>query len=431
MKPQDILNALNDLCSFIRRTTYYFVTFVGTAVIVLFEAYLLSNAPFLKDSSSTNRKEPHSSIGNQTPKTEAPNNDTTNEAFRAEVMTGSIPNSYAVRLTWVGSKDAMGWLIRRWDMKTEPITIATLKKDAREFVDQKIVANHLYRYALRALPRSKGYAIQEAMVVIPKDVVLKGENHLKSISKVNRLFFAPGSKIITDGSPFSIDAKEIYSEGGIIETFPENQTAAPGSDGRIAEAISVSASGGAGRLYIYSRGENGGRGISGKPGLQGAAGEDGHDAEIEISDLVLGALNDAAPFSRQAPHFQADAKDLLHCKSPADDGTIGSPGTSGGVGGNGGKGGDAAQVFVNITDHSKLQVDTFYIPGHGGAGGVGGPGGPGGVGGNPGSQDPLELCASARRGERGPQGPKGKTGEPGEDGNEPPPFISPRLSLAE
>ena len=309
-KPQDILNALNHLCSFIRRTTYYFVTFVGTAVIVLFEAYLLSNAPFLKDSSSTNRKEPHSTIGNQPPKTEASNSDTTNEAFRAEVMTGSIPNSYAVRLTWVGSKDVMGWLIRRWDMKNEPTTIATLKGDAREFADQKVVANHLYRYALRALPRSKGYAIQETMVVIPKDVVLKGENHLKNISKVNRLFFAPGSKIITDGSLFSIDAKEIYSEGGIIETFPENQTAARGSDGRTAETISVSASGGAGRLYIYSRGENGGRGISGKPGLQGAAGEDGHDAEIEISDVALGSLNDAAPFFKAGSAFSGRRKKI-------------------------------------------------------------------------------------------------------------------------
>jgi hypothetical protein len=228
-----------------------------------------------------------------------------------------------------------------------------------------------------------------------------------------------------------MSVQEIHSEGGIIETFLENQTAILGSDGRPAESISISANTGSGRLFVYSRGENGGKGISGKPGQEGSVGDDGTDAEVGISDTVLGALGDLSPLPRNAVRSEAKAKDLLFCKNSASDGATGGQGTPGGVGGTGGKGGDSAHVFVDITDNSKIQVDLFHLPGRGGAGGLGGPGGPGGLGGKPGNPDPLELCTSGEPGERGANGPRGETGKTGEDGKEPPPVVISRILLPE
>ena len=259
------------------------------------------------------------------------------------------------------------------------------------------------------------------------DVEIRGVQAwpVPEITGVNRLFFREGSRLQTSGWNFRIQAKRILSDGGVIESWPDGQTAALNVVGRSGGKISIEADGGDGVLRVFARGENGGAGLTGSAGGRGAKGPRGYNAEVRSErdcwSLMDSRLTTLPRIMREGP---GHCSTHYYCSRETGDGGRGGQGVQGGRGTNGQPGGDAAELQVLVHSDSSLQIVHESLPGRGGSGGAGGAGGPGGFGGDPGSRDSGERCRLAGFGPVGPPGLQGGSGDPGRSGSARPVCVS-------
>ncbi len=263
-----------------------------------------------------------------------------------------------------------------------------------------------------------------------QDLVIQEATKLPSSQylAVNRLVFARGGRMITQGTDLRIEANEVLSDDGVIEPFGTDSIGMPGTPGRSGGNITIRAKSGRGTLFIYGRGQNGGPGINGLPGVTGKPGQPGKYAlsTHEKVDVVCNCGNLARNLKQQIKNGnifevifaqqQFLMQRMMHrCISETGDGLPGQQGTIGSNGGNGGAGGDSASVYVELENASGLQIKAYPIPGQGGAGGAGGQGGDGGRGGAPGDHN-LDYFGNCRDAAQGPNGSRGDKGQPGLQG---------------
>lgn len=343
-----------------------------------------------------------------------------NSGSKAGALTATLeptpePDRYVVALVWNGMSTLSSWVLQRENRITGLEHLATLEKSATEYQDKTVLPGETYRYLLTTLGPESPSIQEQALVTIPKDLIVEGTRRIRTIRNFQRLFFASGSQIVTDGNPLFISVHEIHSSGGTIRAFELNQTAGVGKAGKHGGLISVEATAGSGKLTINAGGENGGKGLKGAAGIPGAPGAPGRPAIPQLKYLVDGDSGDGAAtqqflastfFNQQRP---ADyLKPRFFCHAPptnGQDGLAGGPGTPGAPGE---KGGDTAQVLVRILRASPLEITVEGTPGIGGDGGDGGDGGPGGLGGPPGGIDPAGVCPQTAA-----AGKPGLTGSPG------------------
>ncbi len=267
-----------------------------------------------------------------------------------------------------------------------------------------------------------------------KDLVIQQPTKISAsdFHVVNRLIFAKGGRLETEGADLRIEANEIISDDGIIESFSADSTALPGKVGRNGGNIKITAKSGRGTLFIYGRGQNGGAGVSGAAGFTGKTGAAGGNAYAthlnvdvvcdcdrlanEIRQRIKNSGFVEVIFGNQQLYIQH----LGHrCIQETGDGLPGEVGGAGSPGGDGGWGGDSARLYVELENPSSLQIKAYLNPGQGGAGGTGGQGGEGGRGGAPGNHnlDYFGNCRGATQGPNGPHGERGKAGRGQVPGN--------------
>jgi hypothetical protein len=205
---------------------------------------------------------------------------------------------------------------------------------------------------------------------------------------MDRLTFQPGGVLYTMGKKVRIQVQDLKSTGGKIATFPENQTAVLGRDGRSGGHIQLLAQLAVGDLQIEMRGEIGGQGATGPKPVESMKGATGPDGVLE--------------------RVRNGNSGIIFCREAANGGR-GGQGSKGQIGGVGMRGGDTGTLELNLQDASMLDYKVTLFPGAGGRGGNGGEGGKGGDGGKP------VACAS-KHGGKGPTGPTGDSGDRGSSG---------------
>ncbi|MBI4404091.1 MAG: hypothetical protein HY537_08020 [Deltaproteobacteria bacterium] len=345
--------------------------------------------------------------------------------FTAIVVALPAPNKYEVHLAWLKLGGIpQGWFIHRVGTDEEDVLFEQLEAEKDSYSDSNVIAGKQYRYEFGFVANTGNIKVAQKTVTIPIDFEISGTVLNPRLTNFNRIFLVEGARIITMGENLVINVSEVISQNGIIESFPENQTAVPQGDGRAGGTIEIHARSGQGTLFIYGSGENGGDGL---PGIKGAIGKKGIQGKFAISthqqvDVVCDCGRHAQKLERLIDEGSVTAtleyaleKTRHRCILQPGDGEIGEPGGTGANGGDGGRGGDSAAVTVEITEPNTLEVKAFATPGRGGHGGPGGVGGDGGPGGEPGNTG-LDFYHVCRNAQGGPQGPAGRNGERGKDG---------------
>lgn len=349
--------------------------------------------------------------------------------FNAALNPTEVPNKYQVVLSWGSNPSARGWIISRAEEGEDDalaVQLSTLDKSTKSFIDNKVEPGKTYRYLLTLIDSAQYTPLHKVSVAVPKDLEVKGTLNSKEISGINRLFLNADSKIQVPPEGMVISVNELVSNNGVIETFPDGQTAPALTRGLSAGNVTIRAQTGRGILHIISRGERGGKGAkggSGGPGNKGPSGSNGecgyhgekHVCEDTERNIYENMKREAAGSGQLAEIFRAHLG-RFYCKNETANGGLGQMGAQGGKGGTGSQGGDTGSIYVRIELPSEIQIKPQVLPGRGGAGGEGGIGGPGGPGGDPGRPDHLDLCKGASPGPVGPQGPTGPEGDTGAEG---------------
>jgi hypothetical protein len=262
-----------------------------------------------------------------------------------------------------------------------------------------------------AAPRDQAGPLQP----LPRVLVLTGERVIGDASQSLQL----PSRIVTNGYPLTIRARELTADEAQIVGFEAVETAsaasgsagvagaagsgegasgvsgtkgqegAPGSIGKSAGPIQIIAATFSGNLNILNSGTAGLRGGNGGRGGGGGPGASGSSASSSIFDCKRGP-------------------------GRGGDGGNGGAGGNAGSGGNGGSGGPIVITLGSITPTAHIRAAAAGAPG-------GDPGQPGlgGEGGSGGSEGPISgLCGGAgRSGQRGYAGPSGAPAAAGQSGN--------------
>lgn len=224
--------------------------------------------------------------------------------------------------------------------------------------------------------------------------------------------------------------EQLESDIGFIQTFPLDEKAEMGHDGKSGGSIEMKIVSGNGNLNIVMKGQDGGTGLQGAAPdatFKGGRGTDGAPAEF------IGV----PPANRGATKF--------NCSVSPTNGGPGDQGKKGNRGDVGKNGGNTGTVSIeNLA--SDIQITTKRIVGLKGMGGEGGNGGEGGDPGLGGDGAELDLekflnkinrgldpettrnvrrfqilgtpCAAASNGRQGNPGNPGNPGDPGIDGIE-------------
>lgn len=212
-------------------------------------------------------------------------------------------------------------------------TVAINQKQKLDFVsgpkylDSEIVGGESYDYEFGTLSSGEFHQIDKVSVTAPIDLKIESTLTIKSqaeadvISSARQLVFTKGAVLITNGYKLNWDLEHLVSEDGMIRTFPINQTAPVGSQGRNGGYISIKAKTAKGLLFVEMRGENGGLGKTG---------------EFEPGQIPLGPAKGAKGFS-------------------------------------GGNGGQSGFLSLQIQENQDFSLADTHIPGLGGKGGAGGP----------------------------------------------------------
>lgn len=223
-----------------------------------------------------------------------------------------------------------------------------------------------------------------------------------------------GARYITNGKPFTINARRLSVLGtATIKSF-ETPTVSPTRNGSPAGTIQISADEFAGQgLTILNAGQNGGQGMTGAKGSPGVPGSPGQSREQKWKKKCPLGICDLVPTGCTG------GKSGEH-GGKGENGYAGNPGMSGG------SGGDVylslplgARKYVSVLTNVLLDGTPKNCSGRicGGVGGPGGEGGPGGDGGPGGASGPgTKYCGGTKGGNKGPTGNQGPKGPVGPDG---------------
>jgi len=179
-------------------------------------------------------------------------------------------------------------------------------------------------------------------------------------------------------------------------------------------------------------GLDGGAGMPGDAGIQGATGRNAPNIEMWVKSMTgmpnldfngeygvaggqgqrggAGGMGGSGAVGKRAWFFG------WHCVSDPGDGGDGGNGGRGGDGGRGGNGGNAGKITIGVLQGTLANTvvnQSFKIKNQGGRQAVGGSGGPGGAGGAGGRSGNGETCTSAKNGHPGAQGQPGSAGGQG------------------
>jgi hypothetical protein len=172
------------------------------------------------------------------------------------------------------------------------------------------------------------------------------------------LTFTENGKLYTLGQNVRLHIGNLNTSNGQIVTFPENETAKAGQNGRSGGHLLLDLKSAKGALKIQMRGENGGRGPDAPPPDENLMGKRGRD----ISSEIFNGRCAKGPISEDCGQ--------------------GGKGLKGYPGAPGGSGGNTGSLEVRLNDNSDFTQFIDRIPGHGahgGSGGLGGIGGPHGI----------------------------------------------------
>ncbi len=308
------------------------------------------------------------------------------------VENGELPEKYIVHFGWPRISDSAEIRI-----KTDKV-LGTLKSDQTIFT-HTVSHNQTLTYVFEVLnPTGEVIDKFSKKVLIPQDLIiteLNSEIKEDQFIKVNRLYLSV-HPLRTNGFKVRIDADQIISEKGIIESFPENAQAPFDTDGRSAGELLINSKIARGELKIIMQGEHGGNGSKGKAIAQAGAGSRGSSGQWLCEEKIK-SIETVIQF-----------RGYCGCHKMGSQGGAGANGEKGNQGLAGKSGGDSGFAKINIVIGDELNLTTFSIPGLAGKGGEGGDGQPGGAGG-PGFGD---RCS----GENGPSGATGAMGDQGLQG---------------
>ena len=232
------------------------------------------------------------------------------------------------------------------------------------------------------------------------------------------LEIASGTKIVTNGFPFTLRAGRLTILGPSQIVSFDDSPPAPMAPGRTASSVDIVADEVIGQgLSILNAGSPGGPGTVGTQGPPGPPGAPGQSRTPQWANNCPGGILN--PVCQLA---------FLGCGGGQDGapGKKGGPGFTGNPGSPGGGAGevkieaplDAKSAFLVLTDVSvagQHQACGGQICG--GIGGIGGPGGPGGTGGPGGIGAPgSAYCGGTNAGPGGPPGDQGPQGGNGPTG---------------
>ena len=354
-------------------------------------------------------------------------------SYEVQIGTDPAPNKYIVILTWNQGAQPWPWAVRRDELKSKTSPALIKVGDRGVYFDTSAEPGKTYKYVLGSMHGDDFLRSAEKEVTVPEDLVVRGTLALGGTQKFNRIFFEENSTLTTNGNPLQLSVTEIISQWGAIETFPANQKAATGTNGRTPGQIRIIAQSTSGRLRVIARGENGGDGADGRPGTKGVTGAPGANGHWGMNpELYKRFTRQYVDFFKQLmernpkppgdPAWKASLAGgpRFVCETQPTDGAPGGPGGPGGDGGDGGKGGDSGSIYITVTEESGFEVSILSEPGKAGLSGRFGRGGEGGAGGPPGALDPAHLCQPAREGNRGEPGIDGHQGRFGSIGSSQP-----------
>lgn len=306
----------------------------------------------------------------------------------------------------------MGFSIERENMKVESLIVlvgCVLSLNACVEVRDKDDEN---KPAPAMHVAASGLVIDEDMYVydgkildaddLEKEMKLN-EFQKKSVSSdvelsIEDLTITENGKLYTQGQNVFLHVQNLKSSKGQIFTFPENETAKDGHNGRSGGHLLLDLKSAQGVLKIQMRGENGGRGLDAPPPDEKLRGRRGVDITVELFNGICSG----GPIS-------------------ADCGQ-GGKGLKGYPGGSGGDGGNAGTLEIRLEDKSEFINMVDRIPGHGAPGGSGGLGGGGGYHGVIDMRPILEINMEWYHTEKfnnvNRNGPTGNAGDPGVDGKD-------------
>jgi hypothetical protein len=124
-----------------------------------------------------------------------------------------------------------------------------------EHFDRKVVPGETYTYSFTLNSNPKYHQRHTATIKIPKDIVLDGVTRHSELKDYRRVIFNKDAVVVTGGARFEINAEEIISDQGSIQTLASSETAALGVDGLHGGEIKVSAKRANGRLSILAHGQ--------------------------------------------------------------------------------------------------------------------------------------------------------------------------------
>ena len=193
----------------------------------------------------------------------------------------AVPNTYEVELSW---PEAQGNVRVSEHSKMLSLTPGA----TRVFVDSHVTGGSERSYLVEHITTDGRITASIPLSVkIPTDIFWDGPVNLTNHQKVEaeRVFLSGNAVITTADKNLTIVAKELISEGGIIQSFPESAEASWERNGRAGGMITIMALKARGSLQVKLRGEGGGRGKNGcytdpsrHPGCAGTTGGNGGTA---------------------------------------------------------------------------------------------------------------------------------------------------------
>lgn len=329
------------------------------------------------------------------------------------------PHQYKVLIEWRATnlEPSVFFIIKRNDWNEGRV----VQGGQSFYYDEQVLEGEKYTYQVQMINGPKTGVADWSEIQIPQDKVFEGENEIVGgfLGQYNRIFFKNQVRLFWLGEDFEIRTQEIYSDGGVLEAFPQDQKqAALGNPGLAAGSLKIKARKLVGDLFIRADGQMGGRGETGEKGTTGKNGGVGPD-----TFLHWGKPESMPPGAALHRGY------YFVCDPPRPPGQTGEVGGQGLPGAPGKRGGNSAKVDVQITEVQDGEVYFTNRPGKGGPGGFGGEGGDGGEGGPPGQIDWQSYASKMPEGadnnvfhqcqpQQGAKGPQGETGPDGGEGEE-------------
>lgn len=294
-------------------------------------------------------------------------------------------------------------------------------------VDKDVTPGELYTYRFGYVNSDKFIEQHKVDIKIPLDVLssqfdklpehyfgdLKQKGGVETI-EVENLVLEKGRPFSLSGTRAQVIVQNFNADDGELTSFLPTEEGPIGENGRSGGPLKIKILNGEGNFTLTMRGQKGGRGVEPKPLGESARGKTGPVGARGLYKCII------------------SVGELCYCATPPGDGGKGEKSVQVGNSGTRGMlGGDSGELFLEISDTSRISYKIQREAGRGGDGSLGGLGGPGGFGGPPGEithstvyqQGPdgtprkdLNDCPQAKQGPLGDWGDRGARGPEGNPG---------------